>query len=194
MIYMIYSSWDIEQNILKLVILGHPLPFYPNKNPKIKILKKEKICWRYLHFTHVHQKSESYDVQFLQYRVGQAELFVTLGHFLPFQPPDNLEDENFKIEKTPADIIILHICTMNDNHMMHDSWDMECNRQNFLSSWTIFCPFTLLGTQKIKILKKWTTHLKILSFYKWVIPCQVMQTWTWSISEFDKNLLSCYNI
>ena len=97
MIYMIYSSWDIEQNILKLVILGHPLPFYPNKNLKIKFFKKGKICWRYLHFTHVHQKSESYDVQFLQYRVRQAELFATLGHFLPFQPPDNLENENFKI-------------------------------------------------------------------------------------------------
>ena len=26
MIYMIYSFWDIEQNILKLVILGHLLP------------------------------------------------------------------------------------------------------------------------------------------------------------------------
>ena len=48
----IYSSWNIEQNILKLVILGH---FYPLKTPKIKILKNEKICWRY-HFTHVHQK------------------------------------------------------------------------------------------------------------------------------------------
>ena len=26
--------------------------------------------------------------------------------------------------------------------MMHDSWDMEYNRQIFLSLWTIFCPFT----------------------------------------------------
>ena len=30
---------------------------------------------------------------------------------------------------------------------------MECDRQNFLSFWTIFCPFTLLTTWKIKILK-----------------------------------------
>ena len=36
---MIYSSWDIEQNLLKLVILGHFLPFYHQKTPKIKILK-----------------------------------------------------------------------------------------------------------------------------------------------------------
>ena len=40
---MICSSWDIEQNKLKLVILGHFLPFIPLKIPKIKILKKEKI-------------------------------------------------------------------------------------------------------------------------------------------------------
>ena len=46
---MIYSSWDIEQNIMKLVILGHFLPFYPHKTPKIEILKNEKICWRYHH-------------------------------------------------------------------------------------------------------------------------------------------------
>ena len=33
---MIYSSWDIEQSILNLVILGHFLSFYPQKPPKLK--------------------------------------------------------------------------------------------------------------------------------------------------------------
>ena len=154
MIFMTYSSWDIEQNILELVILGHLLPFYPHKNPKIKILKNEKIYWRYHHFTYVYHKSQSYDVQFLRYGVRQAECFVILGYFLPFQPPDNLKNHNFKIEKTSGDIITLHICTINDNHMMYDSWDMDRNRQNFLSFWTIFCPFTPLWTQKTKILEK----------------------------------------
>ena len=56
--------------------------------------------------------------------------------------------------KFARDIIILHMCTNNHKHMMHGSWDMECNRQNFLSLWTIFCPFTPLWTQKIKVLKK----------------------------------------
>ena len=37
--------------------------------------------------------------------------------------------------------------------------------------------------------------LKLLvQIYFGVIPCQVMQVWTWPISEFDKNLPSCYNI
>ena len=81
---MIYTSWDIEQNILILVILGHLLPFYPPKTSKIKILKNEKICWRYHRFTHVYQKSQPYDVRFLRYGVRQAEFFVILGNFLPF--------------------------------------------------------------------------------------------------------------
>ena len=40
--------------------------------------------------------------------------------------------------------------------------------QNFFSFWTIFCPFTPLTPQKIKILKKWKKRLKISSFYSCV--------------------------
>ena len=39
---MIYSSWDIEQNRLKLVILGHFLSFYPLKSQNIKSFEKWK--------------------------------------------------------------------------------------------------------------------------------------------------------
>ena len=163
---MIYSSWDIECDRLKLVIMGHFLPFYlpPSKNQKNQNFKKTKN-----HFTQVYQKPQSYEVQFLRYRVRLNFLsfwaifcpFTTLppndpenqnfekkkkkwkkclkilslytymctineDHmiygiyiFLPFQPPDNLENQNFNIEKTPGDIITLHICTINDNHMMY---------------------------------------------------------------------------
>ena len=73
---VIYSSWDIKQNILTLVILGCFLPFLTSlKTPKIKILKNEKICWRYHHFTNVYQKSQSYDVWFLRYRVRDRHIF-----------------------------------------------------------------------------------------------------------------------
>ena len=66
-----------------------------------------------------------------------------------------IKNQNFeKIKKTVGDIIILHTCTKNHDHMMHGSWDTELDRQNFLSLWTIFCPFTQLTTWKIKILKK----------------------------------------
>ena len=98
MISMIYSSLDIEQNILKLVILGHLLPFYAYKNPKIKILKNESISWRYHYFTNVYQKLQSYDVRFLRYGVRQAELSFWDIFYL-FLPPDNPENQNFKIDK-----------------------------------------------------------------------------------------------
>ena len=92
--------------------------------------------------------------------------FVILGYFLPFYPANNLKNQNCeKMKKKPGDIIILHLYTTNDNRMMYGSWDMERDRQNFFSFWTIFCPFTPLTTQKIKILKKWKTSLEISSFY-----------------------------
>ena len=50
--------------------------------------------------------------------------------------------------------------------MMYGFWDIERDRQVFLSSWTIFCPFTPLTIQKIKIFEKWKKKqtLEILSF------------------------------
>ena len=63
--------------------------------------------------------------------------------FCPFSPPDNPENRNLKLKKTPGDIVILQISTINDNFLMYGSWDMERDRQNFLSFWTVFCPFTL---------------------------------------------------
>ena len=122
----------------------------------LKFWKKWKKMPRDIIFLYiyVYYKWRSYDICLLKYKVWQTEIFNILGHFLTLQPLDNLENQNFNIEKTPGDIIILHICTINDNHMMYGSWDMECNRQNFLSFWTVFCPFTPLWTQKIKIFKK----------------------------------------
>ena len=50
--------------------------------------------------------------------------------------------KNEKKKKTEG-IIILQMCTINDSHIMYDSWDMEHDdRQNFLSFWTIFCTLT----------------------------------------------------
>ena len=36
---------------------------------------------------------------FLKYKVQQTEIFGILDHFLPFQSHDNLENQNFNIEK-----------------------------------------------------------------------------------------------
>ena len=84
-----------------------------------------------------------------------TEFFDILDYFLPFYPTNNLENQNFeKMYKTTEDIIILHMCTIHENHTMYGSGDMEYNRQNFFSLWTIFCRFTTLTNQKIKMLEK----------------------------------------
>ena len=117
-------------------------------------------------------------ILFLRYKLQRTELFVVLGNFLPFDSPNNPKKSKFWKTKLPRDIIILHLCTTNENHMMYGSWDKEHDRQNFFSIWTILCPFTPLTTQKIKMKKmkkqkQKTTkknktnkkHLEILSFY-----------------------------
>ena len=43
-----------------------------------------------------------------------AEFFVILDDFLPFYPPNNLENQNFeKMKKMPKYIIILYMRTLN---------------------------------------------------------------------------------
>ena len=75
--------------------------------------------------------------------------------------------------------IISQMCSINDNHMMLDSWDRECSRQFFVIL-DCFCPLT---TQKIKILKKWNRCLEILSFYTCIpkmtiVWCMVPEIWS----------------
>ena len=118
---MIYSSWDIEQNILKLVILGDFLPFYLPKKPKNEDFEKWKnlleissfyTCTKnhnhmmygsmprdiFLLYIHLYHKGRSWKIMLPEiYKVRQTEIFVIL--FLPFQPPNNLENQNFKIDK-----------------------------------------------------------------------------------------------
>ena len=59
------------------------------------------------------------------------------------------------MEKRPGGFTIVCMCTVNENYMMYGSWDMEHERHNFLSFWSIFCPFIPLKTQKIATLKKY---------------------------------------
>ena len=47
----------------------------------------------------MYHKWRLYDLWLLKYKVQQKEIFVILGHFLLFQHPDNLENQNVNIEK-----------------------------------------------------------------------------------------------
>ena len=124
--------------------------------------------------------------------VWRTEFFVILDCFLPFSFHDNPKNQNFeKMKKTPRGIIILHMCTINDNHMRYGSWDIERNRHNFLSFWTIFCPFASLTTQKIKILeKRKKTPGDIIILHKFTINDNHMMYSSWYMKRDGQNFLS----
>ena len=100
----------------------------------------------------------------------KTQFFVILGHFLPFKPLNNLENQNFEIWKNYLEIS-LYTCLINEDHMIYGPRDMEHDRQNFSSFWTIFCHFTPQQPGKLKFLKKYTNTWKYNHFtqvcHKW---------------------------
>ena len=82
------------------------------KKPKNQNFENEKICWRYHHFTHVHQKAQQYDVKFLRYEV-RHKISCNFRPFFALLPPLPLMIPNTKIlkkmKKMPGDIILLYI-------------------------------------------------------------------------------------
>ena len=155
--------WQMQ---LLFFILGYFLPFYLPNSPKNENFKKrkEKNTWGYHHFTQVHQKAWSYDLLFLRYGAWRTlMLFFILGNFLPFYPPNSPKNENFKKLKKPLEISSFNTKCTKNHDMSWCSWDTACDRCNcYFSFWAIFCPFTPLPAQKIKISKKkWKQTLEI---------------------------------
>ena len=116
---MTYSSWDIECDRQKLVIMGHFLSFNasPPESPKNQNFEKNEN--KLLEISSSYKK-KSYNVCLLRYGVRQTEFFVILGQFLVFYFPHNPENQNVKkMKKAPGDVTILHMYTINDNY---DVW------------------------------------------------------------------------
>ena len=119
--------------------------------------KVKRNYWRYHHLTNVQQKSQSYDVYFLGYEVWQTWFFAILVHFLPYWPQKWKFGKNVKTK--PGDIILLHMCSINEDHMRHGFSDIRLDRPVFFVILGHFLPLTLLTTQKIKILKNWKKNV-----------------------------------
>ena len=108
------------------------------------------------------------------------------------------------MKKAYGDVIILHICTENHDHMMHSSWNLRHDR-GFCHFGPFFAllPPKNLGNQNFEKIKKMTGHiiilhmctinenhdlcfktlLEILSFYNCVprmtiIWCMISETWS----------------
>ena len=141
-----YGSWDTEHD-RKNVIFGYFLPFYlPNnrENQNFGKMKKNPGAIIILNMITINENHMMYDSLDMEH--DRQFFFLILDHFLPFYtpvPPNNPENQNFeKLKKATGDIIILHKCTINNNHMIYGSYGMWSAPDFFLSSWAIFCPFT----------------------------------------------------
>ena len=127
------------------------LDFYPFYQ-KIKIVKNEKIPGDII-ILHMFNKNDIHMMYGSWDMVHDREPFVFLDLFLPFYLTNNLKNQNFlKMKQVLGDIVILHKCTKNHDHMPYCPWNMECGGGNFyFSFWAIFSTFTPLTFQKIKI-------------------------------------------
>ena len=71
---MIYSSPDIECVRLKLVIMGHFLPFYPTNNLKNQNFEKmKKSIWRY----HLDLYTKNHDQMMYAFRDKERNNFLS---------------------------------------------------------------------------------------------------------------------
>ena len=118
--------------------------------------KIKKNIWRYHDFPPVYQKSWWYDLQFLRYRGWQTEI-GNYGPFFALLLP-HLKTPKIRILKKMKKKLLKtstsDTCSKKHNCMRYGYWDMEWDRQKFLSFCVIFCPFTLQTTRKIKVLNK----------------------------------------
>ena len=101
----------------------------PVKSQKIKISKNWKIFAGDIIILHMwtenqnHMKYSSWDTEW-----GRHNVLSFWANFCPFTPL--ITTKNIK---RPGDIILLHMYTINEDHMMHGSWDVRHDRQIFLS-------------------------------------------------------------
>ena len=109
----------------------------------------------------------------------RTEFFVILDCFWPFYPPSNPQNQNLEKMKTlPTDITTIH---KYHNWKSYNVWFLRygaCDRQNFLSFWTVFCLFIYsLNNPKNQNFEKLKKHLAISSFYtsvqKLMIICYI---------------------
>ena len=79
-----------------------------------------------------------------------------------------------KIIKTKC-LEISSFNTKNHDYILYSSWEMAFDGCNcYFSFWAIFCPFTSLTAQKMKISKKWKKTQEISSFYTTVSKIMII--------------------
>ena len=113
--------------------------------------KNKKHCWRYYHFTTRVPKTTI--IWGKAHGIWSETDKICLSHFWPRQ----LKFGKI-LEKTPGDIIFLHMFIINKNHMMYGYWDKRHNGQSVLS-------FDLLW-----ILRYWVQQTEFFVIWDYFLP------------------------
>ena len=153
--YDVWFLWYRVRRAWFFVILEHFLLFYCPNNLKYQNFEKMRKSPGDIIILHMCTIITIIWHMVPEILSATDRIFCHFGQFFVHLPPKNPKNQNFeKMKKAPGDII-LHKCTKNHDHMLCCSWDtMHDGCNSYFLFWAIFCPFTLLTTQKIKILKK----------------------------------------
>ena len=66
---------------------------------------------------HMYTKNHNH-IRYSSWDMEWDRMFVIFDQFLPFHPPNNPQNQNFeKMKKASGGVIILHMCTKNQDHM-----------------------------------------------------------------------------
>ena len=179
---------EIECDRLKLVIIGHFLPFYlplpkNTKNQNFEKMKKiaEDIILHMSTKNHNHKRYSSWD------REWDRQNCLSFWAIFALLPPNKPENQNFgKMKKASGNVTILHMCTKNHNNMMYGSWDIRHDRQSIfviLGKFLLFYPTNNLKNQNFEKMKK---LLEISSFYTCVPQMMII----WCMEHNRQNFLS----
>ena len=135
--HMRYGSCDREWDRI-FSHFGPFCPFAPLTIQIITILKKQKKHLEMLSFYLCVPKITIMMYASWNMECNRQYILSFWAIFCPFTPIITWKIKTLKKQNKPGYIIILHLCTTNNIHMMYGSWDMEHDRQNFLSFWAIF--------------------------------------------------------
>ena len=176
---IILSSWPI-------FCLFTPLTAQKNEN-----IKNEKRPWRFYHVTQVYHKIMTTRYTVPEMRRETDVIFIFHCGLLLFAllSPNNLKKENCKkfwkrtATATKTTWRYHHFTKLYQKswsyailflrYMVHDG----CNC--CFSFWAIFCPFTALTAQKVKVSKKWKKYTHTWKYHHSAQVCQ--KSWWYAI-------------
>ena len=157
--HMRYGSWDTEwENFVSFWSIFCPLTPSPPpiNNPENQNFEKMKKASEDFIILHLCTKNHNHMMYACWYMECDRHIFC---HFRPFFSPfTKLLTLKIKIWKKRRAFILLHMCTIYENHKMHGSWDKRQDGRDHL------LPFDP-NKPKNQNLKKWKKHLEIISFY-----------------------------